>query len=262
MTGELAAAGAYTLLAGRIRAYLQARGRPGDTSIRTETARELLTSLEYTMNLAPGPDPARSFENGLAILKGKERAAWDLLRLVRATAPEDVCFFEALGELETFLRGYEPALFAHFCPSPPDYGPLLPVPGNIKGIDYCLLFLDRLWLENQLLAAFTPEELDACWATSLDLGGLPENLAEKPLLHGLGSCLLSPGDLPLGAGELEKLEGEFSRPEALAQGLEVLCRGRGLPARVQEYFTGVLPGIAARAAGLAAANRGLGPLFY
>ncbi len=254
-----AAAGAYLLLADRVQAYLQSRGRAGDTSLRTETARELLTSLEYTLSLSPGPDPAQSYAHGLAILRRREREVWDLLRLVRATAPEDGGLFGALTEIEAFLRGYEPELFAHLRPPEPDYAPLLPPPGELLGVDWVRAYLDRLWLENQFLAAFSPEELAACWDTSLGLGGPPENLAEKPLLHGLGRALLSPGPLPLAGEDLEALATALARPGALDRGLDRLCRE--LPARVREYLAGYLPGLALRLEG--PMRRGdLTPVFY
>jgi hypothetical protein len=88
----------YLLMGKQVESYHKHRRMGSNTSISQELARELMESLEYTLNLAGGPggDLEKTLRLGREILANKTQQAKKLLALVHATAPDwqTVCRWE------------------------------------------------------------------------------------------------------------------------------------------------------------------------
>lgn len=199
----------YILLGKQVKSYHKHRHMGDNTSIPVELARELMESMEYTVEQVGGPAAARNTEEALKLgqelLESKVEKAKSLLDLVTATAPawQTECRWDALRCLRTFLTSYDPLHLAHRGPEDLFYPILAPVPEGIMGIDGCLFYLNVLWLENQIMAAFDDGALEQLWSR------LPTdtlNQCEQVVLNGIGKATLYDRGDDLIFTEAERIE--------------------------------------------------------
>ena len=198
----------YALLALQVDAYHKHR-HISSTSIPTETARELLASLSYTLT------KGQTLPQGQEALRQQFSRCLQLLSLVRATAPVQASdpWHDTVFSLGRFLDAYDLQFFAHRTPLFLDY-PLLHDPGNLPGLDYVETYLRGLWQENQILSCFDSQLLERlCFCVDPDFHSIPLNLCEQPLYNALGRAMLQlpPLDLTLTGGDILAL-GHRLRP--------------------------------------------------
>ncbi len=231
----------YALLAEQVKSYQRYYHLGDNTSIPTETARELLSSIQYTLTLAP-----EGLRQGQAILTGRLEEAKRLYRLAAGTElSQSSWFWDTMQELRRYLDRYDPLHFAHRGPELMCYPIALSIPEGIRGVDEALFYLRCLWLENQILYSFphgTPEELLSRLPHSYWDG--PEILCQQPLLNAVGRVLL---DLPLDTLILGEARAELpplTRESILMAGeqvCEILCLAPGPAAYAQAVLREVLP---------------------
>lgn len=218
----------YSLLAGQVRSYHRHYHMGENSSVPTEVAQELLESIRYTLDTVPGT----RLEPGQQVLAEKLERAKRLHRLVEATAPEvrSQCHWETVRDLGQFLEGYDHLHFAHRIPEELYYPLLMPIPEEIRGVDYALAFLNCLWRENQILEAFPAgavEELYACLPP--DYWEAPQNLCEQPLWNGLANVLLGEPLDRLYLEDRERLTGILRSGPDLAEAMKRLCQILEIP---------------------------------
>lgn len=184
----------YVLLGKQVKSYHRCRHMGENSSVPVELAQELMASMEYTIELAGGLAAVRDAEAALKIgqglLEAKVEKAQSLLELVTATVPtwQTDCRWEALQYLRRYLGAYDPLHIAHCGPDALFYPIPIPVPDSLRGVDLALFYLNVLWLENQIMAAFSDEVLEMLW------NKLPTdilNQCEQVILNALGKISLS-----------------------------------------------------------------------
>ena len=186
----------YVLLGKQVKSYHKHRHMGDNTSVPVELAQELMESIEYTAAQAGGFHSGVGVEEtlraGQAVLSSRVQAAKSLLELVTATAPgwQTECRWETLRCLGRYLETYDALHLAHRTPEELFYPILVPVPEGIRGINCALFYLRALWQENQIMAAFSEDELEALW-NRIHPDTL--NQCEPLLLNALGKALISDG---------------------------------------------------------------------
>lgn len=229
------------------------------TSLPEETARALLASLCFTLDLYRAEaclprralltgDPEAHLTRAREVLAEKVAEARKRYQSVCAGLPplENSYLTETLAEIGRFFRRYDPRFFAHRIPCSIDYPLCHPVPESLQGVDYVLDYLSRLELEHALLARFAPEELRALLrAAHGEYRTLPLNLCRPVLDCALGLALLGDSLSSLAfpaerltrlAGLLDPMPGE-ALAAALRQSAASLARrlGGGAP-RAEDYL--------------------------
>lgn len=265
----------YPLMDGQVRSYNAHRGA-GGTSVTTETARELLESMVFTLEAAGGYTPDADVKallaKGQTVLEPKLDRAKQLLRLAAASAPEFQTryFGETLRLLDRYLQTYDHLHMAHRAPEGLDYPLLSPVPNQLRGIDWALYYLNCVWTENEILHSFSPDALaELIDASPPDYWLPPQNQCEQPLWNAMAKALLGhkPEQLLLISGEpdrllhllkgkdREQLRALFS--DALAR----VCTALNLPENAARYATGSIDQLLPRLmAALPGGN--LSPFFW
>lgn len=167
----------YLLMGEQVRSYHRQRHMGNNSSVPVELAQDLMASVQYTVRQAggiQGHDVEAAFRRGQQILEEKLQNAKRMLELVTAWAPvwQTHCRWEALHCLRHYLDRYDHLHLAHLGPDVLFYPtPLLP-PEGIEGIDIGLFYLNILWIEDQIMAAFPGHVLEDFWdclpAESLD----------------------------------------------------------------------------------------------
>lgn len=178
----------YARLGEQVKSYHRHYHMGDNTSVSTETARELLESMVYTLNQTPGG----TLEDGQQLLANRLTLAKEQHRLVQATAPdwESQCRWDTIAALGRFLERYDHLHFAHRSPEDLDYPLLISVPEGFLGLDCAVFYLNCLWYENQILQAMG-DSARGCWENRIpDYWGIPLNLCEQPLIQLLGRSLL------------------------------------------------------------------------
>lgn len=200
----------YNLLGKQVKSYHKHRHMGDNTSVPVELARELMESMEYTIEQAGGfamaGDAQTALELGQKILESKVEKATAMLDLVAATAPvwQTECRWEALSCLRRYLAGYDHCHLAHREPDELFYPVLVSVPETIKGIDVCQFYLNVLWTENQIMAGFNDAVLERLW-NRMPADTL--NQFEQVLIGGIGKIILhgSCDDLVFEESERQRL---------------------------------------------------------
>ncbi len=183
----------YLLMDKQVKSYHKHRHMGSNSSVPAELAQELMESIVYTTNLAGGiyahPNLEEALRFGQEILEQKRMKAGKLLELVDATAPgwQTECRWEALAYLRQYLCNYDCLHLAHKGPDCLFYPILIAQPEEIRGIDSCLFYLHILWIENQIMAGFPEETLEAFWDR---LPAATLNQCEQLLLNGIAKVLL------------------------------------------------------------------------
>lgn len=237
---EAATEGLLALL--RRRAALYTGG--DSSSIRTETARELLASIEFTLReyldknkLEPSAlarvDLNSCLEDGRRIIEEKAALCKELWQRACLTAPAFASdsLSDTLSGIKPFWELYDARFFAHQMPCDIDYQLCVPVPPEREGVEYLSDYLRRLIAENGFLARF-----DAALAERLlerVIGSFKlsvANLFEPVFTNALGLALIG-GDaaaLDISGAQradiTERLRGLGSAaPDALSDAARSLC---------------------------------------
>lgn len=265
------AVGLYSLMDGQVRSYNAHRGVPG-TSVPTETARELMESMVYTLDTAggytPGADVKALLEKGQALLEAKHDRAKQLLRLAEASAPDFQTRYygEALRLLDWYLQTYDHLHMAHRSPEGLDYPLLLRVPEWLRGIDWAHVFLNCLWTENEILCRFSPGSLEELLdAAPPDYWFPPQNQCEQVLWNAMAKVLLGKGPEPLlledgDAEALLRLLQNREREEVRALFTDALNL-LNLPESAYPYAAGAIENLLPRLMA-ALPNGNLSPFFW
>ncbi|MBQ7171557.1 MAG: hypothetical protein IJR89_04705 [Clostridia bacterium] len=242
------------------------------TSVRTETAEAILSSLSYSIGLAlktcetadgalellRAEKPQRLWERGVKRAENLTNVAHVLYARLKERFFEspNVFWTETVSsELPSFFRLYEPAFSAdqaHFSGS---YPLLCPV-REAAGVELALGYLEALGQENAFLRSFSRETVDKLLLSyHRDYARVPMNLCEPVLTTACGCALLGKKIYPLALTEedvsalREKLLGA-GREKAIALfcgAAEAVFDDCRLPARTRAYFSGETGRIAAAA---------------
>jgi hypothetical protein len=178
------------ILAGRVDSYQ----RGGSSSVRIETAQELLRSAGFVISHGLrrsldasgqaadsqsnkdsnaiseavkarllGEDYDTLFRAGLKAVEALVKEGEALLKTAvgTATAVENVAYHNTLKELGVFFKRYHYHHFAHEIPCMLDYPLAHPVDEALLGIDYINEYLRRLIIENEFCGKFNPETVTA-----------------------------------------------------------------------------------------------------
>lgn len=234
----------YLLMGKQVKSYHKLRHMGENSSVPVELARELMASMEYTLNLSGGLYAGRSIEEALKagqdILDTRVQKARSMFRLVTGTAPQwqTECRWEALKCIEQYLATYDHLHLAHRGPDALFYPMLVSVRESVRGIDHCLFCLNVLWLENQIMAGFEDAALERLWSR------MPTdtlNQCEQVVLNGIGKAILTnhSNDLVFAKAERDELCAILSvQParETVHHGTLRLCRQLDLPENASAYL--------------------------
>lgn len=210
----------YVLLGRQVKSYHRQRNMGDHTSVPVELARELMKSMEYTIELAGGPaagaDVETVLEQGQKLLGSKLKEARSMLDLAAATAPgwQTECRWEAMRCLRRYLESYDHHHLAHREPYELFYPIPVSLPEGVRGIDVCLFYLHVLWVENQIMAGFEDGALERLWSR---LPADTLNQCEQVLLNGLGKIMLH--------GNCEELVFEYEERKRLQSVLSCMTPG-------------------------------------
>lgn len=234
----------YLLMEKQVRSYHKHRHMGENSSVPVELARELMLSMEYTIEQGGGLTGIRDAEAALIMgreqLEAMAKKARSQLELVTATAPawQTDCRWEALQCLRRYLVSYDPLHLAHYGPDDLFYPLPIPVPDTAQGIHLALFFINVLWLENQIMGVFPDEALEELW------NRLPEgtlNQCEQVILNAVGKEILSDGTqkLTFTEAETDRLRDFFSAVpmrETVMDSVESLCRQLDLAQNASDYL--------------------------
>lgn len=188
----------WTLLSRRMRLYAI-----GSSSVRSETADELLSSICFLLRLwlqqnnlplrfLLQKDPEAVLNHALEAAKALTQQSAQLYRQInKFPLLPSSCLHDTLAEIAAFFRRYDLQFFAHQIPCLIDYPLCCAVLETQYGILYIQEYLWRLQAELRFLGAFPQKEV----CTLLDAAcpgwhGLPLNLCEPVLLNATGRTLL------------------------------------------------------------------------
>ncbi len=235
----------YTLLARQVTSFQKQSHRAGDTSLPAQIVQELMASIQYTLALASGKTIDEAFASGQMVLSQLLARAKALWQLVDATAPgENAYLWSSLQGMKRYLETYDACHFAHRIPQQMDYLPLLPGEQSQIGVHWALDYLTRLWKENQILDAFSPESLEVLWASMPpDYWAAPQNVCEQPLCNAFGKALLRRplNGLLLTPEELTAIQ-QLADRERVDGAVEALMEGMALPQEAANYARSALKG--------------------
>lgn len=172
------------------------------SSVRVETAQELLQSICFTLKLdldtAGQGAPATGalgdlFAQGQQEIHQKISFGKELWQMVCDNLPpvENRSLRDTLRSMGTFWRRYDSRFFAHQIPCDIDYQLCWPVDESVLGIDYINTYLTRLWMEHRFLNRFSAKELiPVLNAYCPDYQGLLINLYEPIATNVIGLAIL------------------------------------------------------------------------
>lgn len=208
------------LMEKQVKSYQKARHLGESSSVPVELAQEFLESIGYTLDqvggVAGNPNLSAGLEKGQKLLEQKHTQGKRLLGLVEATAPawQGECRWDTLRALGGYMESYDWKHLAHKLPEDVVYPLVVPVPEQLRGIDFVLFFLQMLWLENQIMDAFPEAGLEEFWSVFCQQDrGLTENQCERLLVNAIGKILISGevGTPAFSDGDWEAIQRFFSR---------------------------------------------------
>jgi hypothetical protein len=189
------------------------------TSLREETAQELLESIRFTLRLALETQPDRRrllltadgaeelLADGQRIIRSRTELCRRLWQAVCVSAPklQSASLRDTLTDIGAFFRRYDWRFLAHRVPCTIDYPLCLAVSEEKEGVDYLLAYLQSLLAENRLLAQFpAAEEAALLTAASPIWKSAPLNLCQPVLTAALGRELTRGGAGGLSASEEDR----------------------------------------------------------
>lgn len=232
----------------------------GDSSVRIETAQELLASVCFTLDAvlkttgaAPGLLVTERldvlFDRGLKIIEAKIAECKRLWQAACVSAPDigNISYHDTLRSIGGFEKRYNYRFFAHHITCDIDYQLCHPVPESYQGVEYVNEYLRRVIAENVILRLF-PHDLTIRLLKRYcpDYKGLLINLCEPLIVNALGLALIGGAPLSLQITDGDRLalvELFNSLPEsnaraALTKGARCFCETAGIIDEfVQAYIT-------------------------
>lgn len=252
------------------------------SSVRAETAQELLLSIFYTLGIAlmgcPSPDAALErvlsvpsdalFAEGQAAIRRRVAYARSLhRRTLAALCPVGNVFFQdtVTCGISGFFRLYHPALFAHETHITADY-PTFVGEGRVTGIEFIARYLRNISVENRFFSCFAPEDIarllggiDVDWRESV------MNIYEPLALAAFGAALTGGSarrlDLDIDALSARLAGCDAEGAAALMRSvLPALCDELRAGESVQRYIARSIPRLAARMTQILTNQRGYGSI--
>lgn len=212
------------------------------TSVRIETAQELLASACYVLGIDAdsasgmtavlGWDLDDRHRAGVKTIEAKIKAATQLWQAACLGAPrlENQSLADTLGSISGFAKQYHYRYFAHRITCDIDYQLCHPVPDSVLGVDYIIRYLRRILIENDFLNRLDPDAcigvLNACCP---DFKAQLINLYQPVATNAIGLALIG-GDIhglgisPLQRRQIAGLLGPLTKAQA-AQALHSAASG-------------------------------------
>lgn len=174
----------------------------GDSSVRIETAQELLSSICCTLDEGLSGAPRKTlltadleavFTRGEWVIDRKAEDCRELWNAACLTVPklESDSLMETLRDLGQFWRRYDARFFANRFPCDIDYPLLRPVTETLSGVSYLEAYLRGILAENALLAAFDAALVSRVLDTDCPIWrDAPVNLVSPVLADAVGRALL------------------------------------------------------------------------
>ena len=157
------------LLGWQIRRYTSGES----TSLRAETARELLLGLRYTLSMAQTPaltdgGPESAYRAGLRTIETELSRFEKLYAMACLDAVDmgNLSYRDTLRSIGGFRKKYDRLYFPHIVPCDIDYQLCRPVSEELLGVSYVNEYLRRLITENRFLARFDFAALEALLSRS------------------------------------------------------------------------------------------------
>lgn len=207
-------AGLYRLLEKRVR-YMTM----GDsTSVRAETAEELLKSIIYALELYAresglprsallARDICDVYDDAIDVLEREKARAKALYERALAYVPPvgNRSYNDTLKGLGLFFRRYDPRVMAHDIPCDIDYQLCIPVDERLQGVSYVLEYLQRLLYEQAFLARLDGERVKRLlYKYCPDPAEQLINLCEPAIVNAIGASMaglsVSRLEVPASAG--------------------------------------------------------------
>ena len=222
----------WELLGRQVKSYTM-----GDSSsVRVETAQELLSSVCFTLGveldgnpqtlkrlLAPGLDSRLA--DGVTAIEKKIETGKRLWQAACLSAPkiENLSLRDTLRSIGGFWRRYDHRYFAHQIPCDIDYQLCRPVPETVLGIDYINEYLHRILIEHDFLGRFDSKAcIRLLEAYCPDYRGLLINLYEPVATNAVGLAMLG--------GDIRGLDIAQSQRARIAAILRPLPKARSIEA--------------------------------
>ena len=197
----------WQLLARRTELYTMGE----HSSVRIETAQELLQSISFCLNLylkqsgstkklLATADPEELFRLGQIALEEQLELGKRLYSRACLTAPEieNISYKDTLRSIGGFFKKYDYRFFAHHIPCDIDYQLCHAVKESLQGVEYINQYLGRIIIENGFVRKFeknVAENLLGSYCS--DYKGLLINLYEPLAVNAIGLALLYESCKPL-----------------------------------------------------------------
>ena len=190
----------FALLARRTELYTMGE----HSSVRIETAQELLQSVMFCLNLylkqsgykrklLAQADLEELFKLGQGVIEEQLELGKKLYQLACSSAPgiENISYRDTLCSIRGFFKHYDYRFFAHRIPCDIDYQLCNPVQESLQGVEYIDQYLGRLIIENSFVGKFEKgiaERLLTSYCS--DYRGLLINLYAPLAANAVGLALL------------------------------------------------------------------------
>ena len=190
----------FALLARRTELYTMGE----HSSVRIETAQELLQSLIFCLNmylkqsgnkrkLLAQADLEELLRLGQGAIEEQLELGKKLYQIACNSAPEieNISYKDTLRSIGGFFKRYDYRFFAHLMPCDIDYQLCNPVQESLQGVEYINQYLGRIIIENSFVGKFEKsisEQLLNSYCS--DSKGLLINLYEPLAANAIGLALL------------------------------------------------------------------------
>ena len=244
----------WRLLARRTELYTMGES----SSVRVETAQELLQSILFCLNLylkrsgntrklLVKGELEELFALGLKAVEEELETGRRLYNTTCLTAPkiENISYKDTLVGIGEFFKRYDYRYFAHQIPCDIDYQLCHPVDVKKQGIEYINEYLLHIKAENDFVCKFDNKLAEGLLgAYCSDFRGLLINIYEPLAVNAIGLALLR-GDVrslcitPTEAQRLNKLFEPLSvtpAKKALSDAAKRVCAELGLSDKVSEVY--------------------------
>lgn len=197
----------FALLARRTELYTMGES----SSVRIETAQELLQSVIFCLNLylkqsgnkrklLAKADLEELFKLGQSAIEEQLELGKKLYKIACQSAPEieNTSYKDTLRNIGGFFKHYDYRFFAHLIPCEIDYQLCNPVQESLQGVEYINQYLGRIIIENDLVGRFETKKVESLLSSSVsDYKGLLINIYAPVAANAVGLALLREEVRPL-----------------------------------------------------------------
>lgn len=178
----------------------------GDSSsLRIETAKELFASVCFLLQMYQtethipwqdllNQDTRELLKKSRELAESKVLQAKNIYIYVQQSFPyiNNVFLRDTLKNIDIFFQKYNVYFFAHQIPCHIDYPLAWPVSETLHGIEYMLLYLHRLLIENHFLQCFPAKEINSLLSLYMpDYELAPITMYEPVAVNALGCQMLA-----------------------------------------------------------------------